>query len=126
MMSATSASVPWWVGRLPFVVAIALASAGLAALCVFPAPYPHEPPLYGFLGLTLIFAAGLALCVRRMTLSIRVSRWTALYFLTATMLVPVLDRIIGIANRLIYMPVYVAAVLGAYFITKWALRSAQR
>ena len=126
MTSATSASVPWRAGRLPFVVAIGLASAGVAALRVFAAPYPHEPPLYGFLGLALIFAAGLALCVWRMTLSTRMSRWTALYFLTATMLIPVLDPIVGMANRLIYLPVYVAALLGAYLITKWALRPPQR
>jgi hypothetical protein len=123
MTGTTLAGVPWWEGPLPFVLAIGLASIGLAALCVFPAPYPNEPPLYGFLLFTLIFAVALPLCVWRMTLFVRMSRWTALYFLTATMMVPPLDPIIGTANRPIYLPVYVATVLGAYLLTKWALKS---
>jgi len=120
---AIFASVPWWEGRLPFVLAVGLASTGLGALYVFPAPFPNEPPLYGFLSFTLIFAAALPLCVWRMTLFVSMSRWTALYLLTATVMVPALDPMIGTANRPIYLPAYVAAVLGAYFLTKWVFRS---
>ena len=109
--------------RFPFALAVALVSIALGALYVFPSPYPNEPPVYGFLLFTLIFFAALYVCVWRMTLVLPISRWTALYVLTATVMIPALDGLVGMSNRHVFVPSYIVAVAAAYFIARAARRS---
>lgn len=115
-----------WRDRLPFALAVALVSTALGALYVFSSPYPNEPPIYGFLLFTLIFLAALPLCIWRMTLVVPVSRWTALYLLTATVMIPSLDGLVGTASRHVFLPSYIIAVAAVYFSARWILARAAR
>lgn len=118
MSTTTPSTARAWRELLPSVLALVLTSATVGALYLYSSAHLQHPTLTAFISITLLFSATLPFAIWRMARYM--SRWAPLYFLTATIMVPALDGIIGMASRHIYLPAYVAAVVVTYLVARWA------